>query len=78
MATMRTAGKTQIATQITTELLERFRRYAADRGETFSTAIERAMTREMAYPPPLPAAAPLPDAAPPAPKQGKGKKGGAK
>lgn len=70
MATMRTKGKSQIATQIDTELLTRFREYIAKRGETLTLAMERAIAREMAYPPPPPPPPPqlepLPDAAPPA------------
>ena len=71
-----TKGKSQLATQVRTELLDQFRRYATERGETLSAAIERAMTREMTYPPPPPAPpAPLPDAAADAPAKGKGKRG---
>jgi hypothetical protein len=60
MTTKRTRGKVQLGTQITAELLDEFKQYAKGRGETFSAALERAMRREMAYPPPPVELAPLP------------------
>lgn len=62
-----TKNKSQFATQVDTELLARFRAYVARRGETITFAIERAIAREMTYPPPPPTPppmTPLPDAAP--------------
>lgn len=61
MPTKPTKNKSQIATQITTELLDAFRSYAQARGETLSAALERAMRREMTYPPPAEEVPPLPD-----------------
>jgi hypothetical protein len=58
-----TKGKAQLATQIQTALLDEFKQYAMRRGETLSAALERAMKREMAYPPPAADLPPLPDAA---------------
>lgn len=57
-----TKNKSQFATQLDAGLLARFREYAAGRGETLTQATERAIAREMAYPPPPVAIAPLPDA----------------
>jgi hypothetical protein len=73
MPTKPTKGKAQFATQLRAELLDQFREYARGRGETLSAALERAMTREMAYPPPIPEPQiePLPDA-PPAPTAERG------
>ena len=74
-----TKNKAQLATQLDAELLERFRAYVAHRGETLTFALERALAREMAYPPPPPAPPPplepLPDAeaGTTRPKKSKGK-----
>jgi hypothetical protein len=68
-----TKGKTTFSAEVRTELIERFREYVRGRGERMTDAIERALGREMAYPPPLPEPPPLPplpDAAPAAPKRG--------
>ena len=62
-----TRGKAQLSTQVRADLLDHFRKYALGRGETLSAALERAMTREMAYPPAAPPLTPLPDAGAPAP-----------
>jgi hypothetical protein len=64
-----TKGKAQVATQITEDVLTAFKDYAEGRGETLSAALERAMRREMAYPPPPVEDPPLGDspAARPAP-----------
>lgn len=77
---MRTKGKVMIGPQVDAELWERFKAYIAERGETQTVALERALAREMAYPPPPPPAPPplepLPDAAPQSetrPKKGKKK-----
>lgn len=60
-----TKGKAQMGTQVDTEILAAFKAYAAGRGETLTHALERAMRREMAYPPappaPPPPLEPLPD-----------------
>ena len=80
---MRTKGKSQVATQIDADLLAEFRAYIKVRGETLTLALERAMRREMTYPPPPPAPPPplepLPDAAPATPPakrvRGRPKKG---
>jgi hypothetical protein len=65
--TKRTKGKVQFATQVDADLMAAFRAYAAGRGETLTLATERALRREMAYPPPppvVPPLTPLPDAEP--------------
>lgn len=57
-----TRGKTQVNLEITTELLDRYRAFAVGRSEKLAHAVERAMLRDMTYPPPEPEVAPLPDA----------------
>lgn len=52
MASHVTKGKQAIGTQLGIELTDRFKKYAEGRGETFTVALERAMAREMTYPPP--------------------------
>jgi hypothetical protein len=59
-----TKGKAQLATQVRADVLEAFKEYVKRRGETLSAALERAMTRDMAYPPPETPPAPLPDGGP--------------
>lgn len=71
----KTRGKTMLGAELPDDLVGQFRAYVAARGERIGAALERAIRREMAYPPPPPAPpplAPLPDAAPPARPKGKG------
>jgi hypothetical protein len=56
-----TKGTAQLATQLDAETLQKFRTYADDRGETIRKALERAMTREMTYPPEPEPIDPFPD-----------------
>jgi hypothetical protein len=58
-----TKGKAQLATQVREDVLARFKKYAESRGEKLTVALERAMEREMAYPPPDHAPEPLGDVA---------------
>lgn len=60
MATMRTKGKSQLSTQLDTELLSQLKEYASSRGETLTMVLERAAQREMENPPPVVKAPPLP------------------
>lgn len=48
-----TKNKTMLAAELPAELVARFRDYARARGERIGAVLERAITREMAYPPPL-------------------------
>lgn len=71
MPTNPTKGKKMLAVELPEQLVEEFRGYAGERGERVNVAVERALRREMAYPPPLPELEPLPDAAPPAKPKGR-------
>ena len=73
MAMHRTKGKVMFSAELPAELVEQFREYVRSRGERVSAAAERALRREMAYPPPIPEPQiePLPDA-PPAPTAERG------
>ncbi len=67
MPSNRTKGKTTFTVELPTPVIEAFRRFAKSRGETLSFALEVALRRHMAYPPPPPAPPalpPLPDADP--------------
>lgn len=71
----KTKGKTMLGAELPDDLVGRFRAYVEARNERVSVALERAIRREMTYPPPPPAPPPLeplPDAAPPA-KRGRKK-----
>jgi hypothetical protein len=61
MPSVPTKGKEQLATQVSADVLEAFRAYVRERNETMSAALERAMRREMAYPPPPADVPPLGD-----------------
>jgi hypothetical protein len=50
----RTKGKKPLSTQIDETLHRQFRHYVESRGESITDALERAITREMMYPPPPP------------------------
>lgn len=54
-----TKGKAQFGTELPAELVEQFREYVRGRGERISQALERAIRREMTYPPPPPILPPL-------------------
>jgi hypothetical protein len=60
-----TKGKAQVGVELPAELVAAARAYALKRGERFSAVMERALRREMAYPPPPVSPAPFPDADPP-------------
>lgn len=57
-----TEGKKLLGVEITEEVLERYREFVKGRGERIGNAVERALIRDMTYPPPEPEVAPLPDA----------------
>ena len=69
-----TKNKTQFATQVDTATLAAYRAFCEQRGEKFTDAIERAMRRDMAYPPPAPEVPPLPDVPPQAKPRGRPRK----
>lgn len=77
MATQPTKGKKMFAAELPEDLADQFREYARSRGERITAALERAIRREMAYPPAIAGVPPLPDVAGGnAEAAGKGKKGG--
>jgi len=51
--TKRTKGKTPLATQLDTDLVEAFRSFCAARGQTLSYHLDLAVRRHMANPPPV-------------------------
>ena len=73
-----TAGTGQLNLEIELSLLERLRAFVRDRGETLRQAVELALRRHMANPPPKPELPPLPPVTSPAVEKpapkGKGKK----
>lgn len=78
MARKSTKGTTQLGAEVETGLAQQFREFARSRGETLRQALESALRRHMAYPPPPPVPPPPPTVVPfpsaePAPK-GRGKK----
>lgn len=50
----RTKGTKQLNCEVTDNLFDLFRTFCDDRGETLRTALEQAMARHMASPPPPP------------------------
>ncbi len=50
MAKILTKGKTQVATQLDTEILTAFRTHIARRGEKFTHAVERIMAKDAGKP----------------------------
>ena len=64
MTMHRTKGKQMFAAELPPELVAAFKAYAQKRGERIAAALERALRREMAYPPPEPQLPPLPDGEP--------------
>lgn len=52
MPTKRMRGYVQLATVVSPKVKAQLDKYAKGRGETLRTVIERALLREMRYPPP--------------------------